>query len=376
MPFKKCHACMSNELVGKLKEEKVKNLSKRASSSGGQSVDVDGACSPDLAVVGGGAHADPAHVDHGDGEVGEEGVGVVGGVGGHEPDVGAGEAVLQQRSVGGQQRLVVVHGFEVPHVEGGRRHRVQRLHAGHVGRRRAHLRQVLGVRRVQRRVLVAGAGVVVQASGEGRAVRDAEGVRRRQHHHVLHRQILGGEIARQHGGVAVGGGQEPLRVLLAGHVAVAPPGLHLVRGALGVVHGVARGHGHDVGAGHHQRARRLHLGLHVLDGLVPAHRRVGVRVPLRRPVVGLEHDGGVAPGAETVVEVEPEQARGERHVVGELGKQGVAHQVLHARARLVVVPVLQLRLRAQGRQRRHRELEHQQQPPEQGRRRHAGGHGG
>jgi hypothetical protein len=41
----------------------------------GRSVNVDGACGPepDLAA-GAGAHSDPAHVDHGDGEVGEGGV--------------------------------------------------------------------------------------------------------------------------------------------------------------------------------------------------------------------------------------------------------------------------------------------------------------
>jgi hypothetical protein len=110
----------------------------------GCSVDVDSTCGPDLSF-GAGAHADPAHVDHGDGEVGEEGLEVGGVV--HELHVGAGEAVVEQRGVGGEQRPAAVHGLVVAGVELGGRHGVQRLHAHHV-LRRAHLLQLVGVVRV------------------------------------------------------------------------------------------------------------------------------------------------------------------------------------------------------------------------------------
>lgn len=136
----------------------------------------DGAVLPDLAL-GPGLDLDGAHLHHGAREHLEEELGrrVHGG-----DDVGLGRRVGDERGVGLEQAPALEQAAVVAEVEGPEAPRVH-LHDGGVVRRRRALgpAEVRRVRRVQRRVRVAGAaapGEVVEALREGVAVRDADGV--------------------------------------------------------------------------------------------------------------------------------------------------------------------------------------------------------
>ena len=136
---------------------------------------------PDLPLRAG-EHLHATHLHHGRREVGEE-LGRVGaGVshGGRPPDVGPGGGVVHERLVGGEEGPALGDVLVVARVEGPEAARVH-LDDGGVVRQRLALGppQVVRVRRVQRRVGVAGAaaaGEVVEALAEGVAVPDADGV--------------------------------------------------------------------------------------------------------------------------------------------------------------------------------------------------------
>ncbi len=127
---------------------------------------------PDLAV-GVGEHADLAHVDEGDDEVGEELV-VGGGVGLAE-DVGLGVGVEEKRGVGGEEAPLRGHLLVVVGVEGGRGWGVEVDEGVHVADLAlpAERRRVVGVQRGA----AVGGGVAVEAGGEGGAVGLADRVR-------------------------------------------------------------------------------------------------------------------------------------------------------------------------------------------------------
>jgi hypothetical protein len=134
----------------------------------------DGAVLPDLAL-GAGLHLDGAHLHHGRREHLEE---QHGRPVHHAEDVGLGRRVGDQRRVRLEQAPPLEHAPVVAQVEGPEAARVH-LHDGGVVRRRRALGppQVRRVRRIQRRVGIAGAaaaGEVVEALAEGVAVPDAD----------------------------------------------------------------------------------------------------------------------------------------------------------------------------------------------------------
>lgn len=136
----------------------------------------EGAVLPDLAL-GAGLDVDGAHPDHGAREDLEEDLGRRV----HDAeDVGLGRGVGDERGVGLEQAAALEHAAVVAEVEGEEAARVH-LHDRRVVRRRLALGppQVRSVRRVQRRVRVAGTAApreVVQPLGEGVAVGDADRV--------------------------------------------------------------------------------------------------------------------------------------------------------------------------------------------------------
>ena len=134
---------------------------------------------------------------------------------------------------------------------------------------------------------------------KGRAVGPADGVRAREHDHVLDAEALGGEVPHELGEVegrrreevegARGIGDAPVEAA-CGHVEVDPA-------AAEEEGGVAGGEGDDVRAGDDARARPLDRGLGDVDDLEAPEAGVVGRAELLWLRVGrrrVQQDGGVA----------------------------------------------------------------------------------
>ncbi|BAT08876.1 Os09g0507550 [Oryza sativa Japonica Group] len=154
------------------------------------------AVSSDLSMLPG-LDSDPAKLDHGLLERLEEERLVLGEAGHRRPRRGVGVELL----VGGEQAEAAGEVGVVGVVEGGRGDGV---HVDGDGRRdvaRARRHQLPRVRRVVGRVHAA-ADAAVQPAGEARAVREADGVRAGERHHVEHGEVVlgeyGGEVLDAH----------------------------------------------------------------------------------------------------------------------------------------------------------------------------------
>nr|ACR36030.1 unknown [Zea mays] len=315
----------------------------------------DVALLPDLALAAG-EHADGAHLDHGRGEVGEELVPV--GARGVAEHVGAGGRVGEQLGVGVEEAPALGHVGVVAQVEGAEAAGVHLDQGGVVVQAGALGAEARHVRAVQLRVGVAGvvqAREVVEAVGEGEAVRRADGVAGRQHRQVPGVQALGAEQLGQLREVARGR-RQLVGLVGDGHPAVPPPQRDRPERALAQPHCVPGHESQHVGAGDGVRARLLHRGLDPLDEAEAAQRQVRLRVLLRGVVRrGVEEHRAVAPPDEAVVEVHPEERPGEAGRDGERAHHLLPHDVLHAGARLAVEPLVQLRRRRERREQQRQE---------------------
>jgi hypothetical protein len=88
----------------------------------------------------------------------------------------------------------------------------------------------------------------------------------------------------------------------------------------------------------------LEDGLGVVDDVEAAHAGVVGRRVLLGLVArgGVDEDGGVASPDEAVVEVHPDQPRAHAGLTGVAAADGVAHDLLRLRARVLVEPHLQI----------------------------------
>ncbi|BAS97753.1 Os06g0472950, partial [Oryza sativa Japonica Group] len=160
--------------------------------------------------------------------------------------------------------------------------------------RRAHLPELLGERRLQRRVDVGALGEAVDAVGEHEAVGAADGVRAGEHDEVLLRQAALDEELRHPRDLVAGRRHVPRQVVHVGAQAVHPPRRHFVEGDPRGHGGVARREREDVRARHGARAHGLHGGLGHVQRPQPVEGEAVRRRFLLRDVAGrrlVEEDG-------------------------------------------------------------------------------------
>jgi hypothetical protein len=317
----------------------------------------DEALLSDLSLVAG-EHLDLAHLDHGLGELDlprlvDRGV---------EVDDPGRPGVVEQRTVGDEEDPVRQDVLEVLGVEGRRRDRVEGHHGGvHLavaGRPRAAVPKVLGVGRVEGRVGPPQlAAEVVEALREGGAVGAADGVRAGERDHVVGGEPLAPEALDELGDV-VGRGRDVVdeHLVGSGHAAVAAARGDGVVDAAGEVGAVVGRERHDVGAGDGARAVRLEDGLGVVHHVEAAHAGVVRHGVLLGHVArhGVQEDGAVAAAHEAVVEVHADEPRADARIPGQAALDGVAHDLLGLRARVLVEADLQFRRWWPGVRHRHR----------------------
>ncbi|TVU16698.1 hypothetical protein EJB05_40273, partial [Eragrostis curvula] len=289
----------------------------------GDARDDAGAVGPEAGVaadLSGGA-PDVAHLDHGPGELVEEGSLVCG----EGVDDVSGAGVVGEALVGGEHALPVPQVDVVPVVEGHGRDDVQVLLP--VGCGGALPGEAPGEVVVGPDEAAAGFTDGVPA-GERHQVRRvaepaaAEDAQERVHGRGWAREDA--DLVRRRG---------PQAVLAAQGQPVERPA--------GEVDGVARGEGEDVGAGDGGAACGVDTDADVLDELLRPRlqRPVGPETALR-----VQEDGPVAALREAVVEEDAEEPRRDLHVAAERVLHGSAHHARQLRAR----PLMEVR-----RQRRH-----------------------
>ncbi|CAL4971995.1 unnamed protein product [Urochloa decumbens] len=283
-----------------------------------------GAVCSDLPLGGAGSeHVDLPHLDVGVDELVEEG-GLVEREPLHErPRGGVGEQVL----VGGEEPLPVEQVHVVLVVERvGRPDVVAGGVDGALGR--------AGVLELPREPLVQG-GVLrrEEAVLEGAAVRDADGVAAGERHEVGGVQLDLVQEGQQRGdrGARRRERAQDDRVRRRGQPVATAQG-HLVRRAAAQGDGVARGERDDVGAGDDAAAAGLLEAVaDLVDGLERggSERLVGDGLLLAGLAGrGVEQDGGVAALDEAVVEVQPDERRGEAHVALHGRRQVLPHDMM------------------------------------------------
>jgi hypothetical protein len=222
-------------------------------------------------LAGGAAPNDVAHLDHGGGELGEEGGLVVG----EGADDGAGAWVVEEALVGGQHSLPSGEGHEVAVVEGVRRDDVEALLPGRAG----------GALPCER------PGEVLAGSDQG-ADCLADGVAAGERDEVGGvAEASGGEGAEERVDVAEGAREDAELGRRGRPQAVPAAEGEVVEGPSGEADGVAGGEGEDVGARHRGPAPGVHLGADVLHQLQRRglQRPVWPGTPLR-----VQEDGSVA----------------------------------------------------------------------------------
>jgi hypothetical protein len=168
------------------------------------------------------------------------------------------------------------------------------MNRGHFGRQR---KERLEKKNKNKSIYIYDGRVSVpDAVDEGRAEGAADRVGAREHHHLLHREVLGGEPVGEVLRRKRRRGEVVERLRLVGHAAVAPAGRDRVQEVAGEVDAVAGREGHDVRARHRTRAAPLHGRLGRVDHVEAAEARVvRRRLPLRPSAEGVhgQKDGGV-----------------------------------------------------------------------------------